>query len=459
MKVELVDVSELRPHPKNPRVHPDSALDKLVRSIQEFGWTNPILVSKDGYILAGHARLKAAEKAGIKKVPVIYLSLEGEKAEAYMIADNKLQDETDWDYVKLTELLNELEDKGYEVENTGFGKEEIEQLNLWLMDTEQAVAENPITEEEIEGLKKAYKKIPWEKFRVFHACVGDQLYCVDYMNYLVSYGALDGKPPQAEKLSHCMLFVDSGLLAGARKEGKAFLDKQDEVIEFALKMDADWVAMMDVPMIDAVLNPLGIDQKTAYRYHLRNAEKFAEVKIPIRKVFVVQGAGLSDFKKCCEDMKGLVSPGDVVAIGSIKDRAADVEYISLVTSLVKEYFPQNDIHLFGVSTPKTVAYARLYGASSCDSATASMISALGSIAVFKKKDDGYQVEKISFEEIVGEHVSVGGKLWRMASAYNMAMVEGAILAVGQKIEMAAFGLSAAMEEAAISLEAERMENL
>ena len=47
MEIKTVKINELKPHPKNPRVHPDSAIDKLVRSIKEFGWTNPILVSAD----------------------------------------------------------------------------------------------------------------------------------------------------------------------------------------------------------------------------------------------------------------------------------------------------------------------------------------------------------------------------------------------------------------------------
>ena len=128
MEIKTVKISELRPHPKNPRVHPDSAIDKLVRSIKEFGWTNPILVSKDGYILAGHARLKAAEKAGIQEVPVIYLELEGAKAEAYLIADNRLQDETDWDMPKLKDLLQELDTGEFDLELTGFDMGEIEDL-------------------------------------------------------------------------------------------------------------------------------------------------------------------------------------------------------------------------------------------------------------------------------------------------------------------------------------------
>jgi len=128
MQVKTVKISELRPHPKNPRVHPDSAIDKLVRSIKEYGWTNPVLVSADGYVLAGHARLKAAEKAGIKEVPVVYLPLEGEKAEAYLIADNRLQDETDWDYEKLKNLLQELGTGEIDLELTGFDMDEIEDL-------------------------------------------------------------------------------------------------------------------------------------------------------------------------------------------------------------------------------------------------------------------------------------------------------------------------------------------
>ncbi len=128
MEIKTAKINELKPHPKNPRVHPDSAIDKLVRSIKEYGWTNPVLVSADGYVLAGHARLKAAEKAGIEEVPVIYLPLEGAKAEAYLIADNRLQDETDWDYEKLKDLLQDLDTGEFDLELTGFDMSEIEDL-------------------------------------------------------------------------------------------------------------------------------------------------------------------------------------------------------------------------------------------------------------------------------------------------------------------------------------------
>lgn len=128
MEIKTVKISKLIPHPKNPRIHPDSAIEKLTKSIKEFGWTNPILVSKDNFILAGHARLKAAERAGLKEVPVIYLPFEGSKAEAYMIADNKIQDETEWDFPKLKDLLQELDTGEFDIEITGFDENEIENL-------------------------------------------------------------------------------------------------------------------------------------------------------------------------------------------------------------------------------------------------------------------------------------------------------------------------------------------
>lgn len=139
MEVKRVNINELKPHPKNPRIHPDSAIEKLERSIKEFGWTNPILVSKDGYILAGHARLKAAKKAGLEEVPVIYLPLEGAKAEAYLIVDNRLQEDTDWDENLLKEMVREL-DGEIDLEITGLESEEVDKL---LEDLELVEKEEP----------------------------------------------------------------------------------------------------------------------------------------------------------------------------------------------------------------------------------------------------------------------------------------------------------------------------
>jgi len=158
MEIEIVKINKLKPHPKNPRIHPDSAIDKLVKSIKEYGWTNPVLVSKDGFVLAGHARLKAAEKAGLDEVPVIYLPLSGSKAEAYMIADNKLQDETDWDTLKLKDLLSELDTGEFDIGITGFDEDEIEDLMTQFYEPDEKDDEVPeIPEEPITKLGDLYK--------------------------------------------------------------------------------------------------------------------------------------------------------------------------------------------------------------------------------------------------------------------------------------------------------------
>ena len=128
MELKQVKITELKPHPRNPRIHTDSAIDKLVKSINEFGWTNPVLVSDDGFVLAGHARLKAAEKAGLTHVPVLELPLSGARADAYMIADNKLQELTEWNIPNLKDLLSELDTGELDMELTGFNQDEREEL-------------------------------------------------------------------------------------------------------------------------------------------------------------------------------------------------------------------------------------------------------------------------------------------------------------------------------------------
>jgi DNA modification methylase len=127
-QVKMVKINELKPHPKNPRIHPDSAMSKLIKSINQFGFTNPILADKNGIILAGHARCKAAQKSGINEVPVIFLDLEGADADAYLITDNKVQEETKWAKDSLADLIKELKDLDYDTSFTGFDAPEIEEL-------------------------------------------------------------------------------------------------------------------------------------------------------------------------------------------------------------------------------------------------------------------------------------------------------------------------------------------
>jgi len=127
-EIKAVRLSELKPHPKNPRVHPDALITKLANSIREFGFTNPVLIDQDHRILAGHARCKAAEKMGLETVPAIILPLSGAAADAYVIVDNKLNELSSWDENLLCSLLTDLENGGFDLAMTGFDADEVDAL-------------------------------------------------------------------------------------------------------------------------------------------------------------------------------------------------------------------------------------------------------------------------------------------------------------------------------------------
>ncbi|WP_319508908.1 ParB/Srx family N-terminal domain-containing protein [uncultured Methanolobus sp.] len=76
--------------PTTPKRHPENQMSALKKSMSEFGWTNPILVTADKMVVAGHARLQAALELGFTEVPVITLDLPYEKAVAYVIADKPI---------------------------------------------------------------------------------------------------------------------------------------------------------------------------------------------------------------------------------------------------------------------------------------------------------------------------------------------------------------------------------
>jgi len=108
MKIELMAPAELVPYAKNPRKN-QPAVDYVANSIKEFGFRNPILIDKDKVIIAGHTRLLAAEKLGIKQVPVIRIEdLTPDQVKALRLADNKTAEFAEWDRGLLDEELADL---------------------------------------------------------------------------------------------------------------------------------------------------------------------------------------------------------------------------------------------------------------------------------------------------------------------------------------------------------------
>ena len=127
-ELKTVRISDLKPHPKNPRKPPDKLINSLVTSIKTYGFTSPVLLDSDNRILAGHARCKAAEKMGLTEVPAVVLPLTGAAADAYVIADNKLNEMSEWDENLLAELISEIDASGFDVELTFLDVSDIDEL-------------------------------------------------------------------------------------------------------------------------------------------------------------------------------------------------------------------------------------------------------------------------------------------------------------------------------------------
>lgn len=118
MEVKLVKIVDIRPYDRNPRNN-DGAVDAVAASIKEFGWQQPIVVDRDGVIIAGHTRYKAAQKLKCKEVPVVVAeNLTDEQVKAYRLADNKTGELAEWDTALLDEELAELAD--FDMSQFGF---------------------------------------------------------------------------------------------------------------------------------------------------------------------------------------------------------------------------------------------------------------------------------------------------------------------------------------------------
>jgi DNA modification methylase len=130
--------AQLKPHASNARTHSPKQIGQIVRSMRQYGWTNPILVDEDGAVLAGHGRLEAAKRLGIIDVPTICLAhMTPAQKRAYIIADNRLSEIAgSWDR-KLLALEHEaikLLDPGFDLSQTGFDLDEIQIMSENLLE-------------------------------------------------------------------------------------------------------------------------------------------------------------------------------------------------------------------------------------------------------------------------------------------------------------------------------------
>ena len=128
-QVERRAISTLRPFPRNARTHSPEQIAQIASSISEFGWTIAVLIDESGEIIAGHARVLAAQWLGLEEVPVVVARGWSElQKRAYVIADNKLTLNAGWDDALLALELGELKEAGFDLDLTGFLDGEIKEL-------------------------------------------------------------------------------------------------------------------------------------------------------------------------------------------------------------------------------------------------------------------------------------------------------------------------------------------
>ena len=118
MKIQQLPITVLKSYANNPRTN-DNAVDAVAKSITEFGFKVPIIIDSDNVIIAGHTRLKAAIKLGLKTVPVIIASdLTPDQVKAFRLADNKTGELAEWDLMRMDIEIDDIE-----MDMKGFGFE------------------------------------------------------------------------------------------------------------------------------------------------------------------------------------------------------------------------------------------------------------------------------------------------------------------------------------------------
>ena len=122
-------VDLLKPYHRNARTHSKKQIRQIASSIERFGFTNPVLVTDDGEIIAGHGRVEAAKLLGMHEVPTLALShLNEAERRAYILADNKLALNAGWDKELLALELQDLIDLSFEIDLTGFSIAEVDSI-------------------------------------------------------------------------------------------------------------------------------------------------------------------------------------------------------------------------------------------------------------------------------------------------------------------------------------------
>lgn len=159
MELVTKNTSDLIPYVNNSRTHSEEQVNQIISSIKEFGFTNPILIEQDNGIIAGHGRIMAAKKMGLKEVPcVIVKGLTKTQIKALNIADNQIALNAGWDLEKLKLEIQGLNEDAFNLDTLGFTKNQIDDF---LFEEKQGLTEDDETPEIDESQVKSKKGDLW----------------------------------------------------------------------------------------------------------------------------------------------------------------------------------------------------------------------------------------------------------------------------------------------------------
>lgn len=129
LSIEYRNIDDLIPYVNNSRTHSDEQVTQIASSIKEFGFTNPVLIDEQGGVIAGHGRIMAGKKLGLEQLPTITLAgLTDAQKKAYVIADNKLALNADWDFELLRVEIEQLQELDFDIDLLGFDADELADL-------------------------------------------------------------------------------------------------------------------------------------------------------------------------------------------------------------------------------------------------------------------------------------------------------------------------------------------
>ena len=151
--IEYMAPESLKPYPGNARTHSKRQIGQIVRSIERFGFNNPVLIDPTDTVIAGHGRMEAAKLLKLSTIPVVRLAHLSElERRAYIIADNKLAQNANWDADLLASEVQYLVDAEFEIELTGFHMAEVD---LILDEADERSGHQPEPEDQVPAIDPA----------------------------------------------------------------------------------------------------------------------------------------------------------------------------------------------------------------------------------------------------------------------------------------------------------------